>query len=80
MESKIKMNNTKQNHSRFGIVLSGALLAAAVFAVPGIFKGQQEAEVVENYYPAIPMQAAPARQRSAAARGAQRCIFRTRKP
>ena len=59
MESKIKMNNTKQNHSRFGIVLSGALLAAAVFAVPGIFKGQQEAEVVENYYPAIPMQAAP---------------------
>lgn len=53
------MNNAKRNQSRFGIVLSGVLLAAAAFAVPGFFQNQKEAEVVENYYPAIPMAAAP---------------------
>lgn len=53
------MNNTQPNRSRFGIVLSGALLAAAAFAVPGMFKGQKEVEVAESYYPAVPLQAAP---------------------
>lgn len=63
------MNNAKRNQSRFGIVLSGALLAAAAFAVPGFFQNQKEAEAVETYYPAIPMAAAPSAPEASSSTG-----------